>query len=92
MPKDADGLSGDAMRYISYLLRLWQTESDEGLVWRASLENPQSSERVGFSSLADVCAFLEREMGDNEGGETLPRGRGSRIPQCRGGPECIQSH
>jgi hypothetical protein len=53
-------------RYLSYLLRLWQ-ESGGNLprgdppLWRASLERPQSEERLGFASLADLFAFLERE-------------------------------
>ena len=59
-------MSGHERRYVSYLLRLWQTESDEGLVWRASLESPHSGERVGFASLACLCAYLEREMKANE--------------------------
>ncbi len=78
MPRDAGGKSGDRLRYISYLLRLWQTESDEGFVWRASLERPQSGERLGFASLADLCAYLECEMGDHEREEGL-------LPHC---PEC----
>jgi hypothetical protein len=48
------------------MLRLWQTGSDEGLVWRCSLESPQSGERLGFASLPDLCAYLEREMSDKD--------------------------
>ena len=59
-------MSEEGQRYISYLLRLWQTESDEGLVWRASLESPQSGERQGFVSLAELCTYLERELRDSE--------------------------
>ena len=59
-------MSEEGQLYISYLLRLWQTESDEGLVWRASLESPQSGERQGFVSLAELCTFLEREVRDSE--------------------------
>jgi hypothetical protein len=59
-------MSEEGQRYISYLLRLWQTESDEGLVWRASLESPQSGERLGFVNLAELCTFLEQEVRDSE--------------------------
>jgi hypothetical protein len=48
-------------RYVSYLLRLWQVQSQEGPVWRASLEQASTGERRGFASLADLYAFLERE-------------------------------
>ena len=51
-------------RYISYLLRLWQTKSEGKLVWRASLENPLTHKRQGFASLEELFDFLEQETGD----------------------------
>jgi hypothetical protein len=51
-------------RYISYLLRLWQVKSEGELVWRASLESPQTGKRSGFASLAELFAFLERKTGN----------------------------
>jgi hypothetical protein len=52
-------------RYLSYLLRLWQESnggaSGEAPLWRASLEKPQTGDRLGFASLADLFAFLENE-------------------------------
>ena len=48
-------------RYMSYLLRLWQTRSRGQLIWRASLQSPGSSERRGFASLDDLFAFLRQE-------------------------------
>jgi hypothetical protein len=64
-------MSKEQRRYISYLLRLWETEDNQEFVWRVSLESPHSGERMGFSSLADLCAFLEREMRNTEKHETL---------------------
>jgi hypothetical protein len=47
-------------RYRAYLLRLWQTDGDDGHpVWRASLEDARSGERRGFADLARLCTFLE---------------------------------
>jgi uncharacterized protein (TIGR02246 family) len=50
---------------MSYLLRLWQTEHDRALVWRASLESASGSgrpgKRRGFASLDELFEFLERE-------------------------------
>ena len=46
-------------RRLSYLLRLWQTEHEGALVWRASLESAHTGERRGFASLAELYAFLE---------------------------------
>jgi hypothetical protein len=64
------------------LLRLWQTEQNGALVWRASLESAAASvrcrasagigsgrrgERWGFASLAELYAFLDQEtMAVNE--------------------------
>jgi hypothetical protein len=61
-------------RYISYLLRLWQTRSKGKPVWRASLERAGTGERRGFASLADLLAFLEKEVGSVAQRRTLPDG------------------
>ena len=54
-------------RYISCLLRLWQTNQGEGqYVWRASLEYPTSGERLGFASLAELFVYLESELSREE--------------------------
>jgi hypothetical protein len=45
-------------RYLSYLLRLWQTTSGGKLAWRASLEDARTGKRRGFSCLDDLVAFL----------------------------------
>ena len=50
-------------RYLSYLLRLWETESGGQGIWRASLEDPRTGERKGFASLTDLFTFLEQEIG-----------------------------
>jgi hypothetical protein len=54
-------------RYLSYLLRLWR-EGGGSLqggapVWRAFLERPQHGDRLGFATLSDLFAFLEKETG-----------------------------
>ena len=54
-------MSGERRRYLSYLLRLWQTERDGALIWCASLESPTTGERHGFVELAELTAFLEQE-------------------------------
>ncbi len=54
-------------RYLSYLLRLWQTKDGRKQVWRASLERPGSEERLGFASIRDLFQFLEAQTeGHNE--------------------------
>ena len=50
-------------RHVSYLPRLYQAERDGTIVWRASLQNPDGSERQDFAALADLLNFLEEEYG-----------------------------
>ena len=58
-------VSDERERYMSYLLRLWQTTSGNKVVWRASLENSQTGERRGFASLDALLRFL-RQTTDTE--------------------------
>ncbi len=45
--------------YHSYLLRLWQVHGNEGFGWRASLEDVQTGEMIGFQDLAALVSYLE---------------------------------
>ena len=45
-------------RYLSYLLRLWQTGSKS--TWRASLDSV-NGERLGFASLDALLVFLREQ-------------------------------
>jgi hypothetical protein len=55
-------MSREQGRYISYLLRLWQTRREGKLIWRASLESPHTGERRGFTNLEELFGFLEKEV------------------------------
>jgi hypothetical protein len=46
--------------YLSYLLRLWRTSSEEETSWRAALEDVQTGERRGFSSLDALFTHLRK--------------------------------
>ena len=59
-------------RYISYLLRLWQTKNRDKMVWRASLESPHTGERKSFASLTDLLTFLGQKIGHRVLGQTTP--------------------
>jgi len=47
--------------YMSYLLRLWRTSTDGQGVWRASLTDPLTAERIGFADLEALFEFLRRQ-------------------------------
>jgi hypothetical protein len=69
--------------YFSYLLRLWLVEGD-GPVWRASLENPSTTERHGFTTLEQLIAFLvaeTRELAAEEGWRLEEGNPGGRAPR-----------
>ena len=55
-------IHGEPRSYLSYLLRLWQTKKDGRLVWRASLQSPDTGERQGFASLEALFAHLRQEI------------------------------
>ncbi len=48
-------------RYLSYLVRLWQTSDGTKQIWRASLEIPGTGERQGFARLEDLFDFLQTQ-------------------------------
>ena len=65
-------MTREPQRYLSYLLRLWQTTSGGELVWRASLEDSRTGDRMGFANLDALFAFLRQQTGvksDSDGGE-----------------------
>lgn len=58
-------MTNQQQRYMSYLLRLWQTEHDGRQVWRFSLESPGTGERQGFTTMGALCEFLQAQVRDN---------------------------
>jgi hypothetical protein len=60
--------------YTAYLLRLWQVEEGKDAPWRASLESPQTGERLGFAGLVELFAFLEQACGGAQGQATSGTG------------------
>lgn len=53
--------------YLAYLLRLWQVDTEEGPVWRASLQSADGTERQAFADLARLSAFLVARTRQEEG-------------------------
>ncbi len=52
----------EQLDYISYLLRLWRANDLGPPVWRVSLEDPHSGERLGFTDLDSLFAFLKAQI------------------------------
>jgi len=51
----------------SYILRLWCADEQQAADWRASLEDPSTKERLGFSSLEQLFAFLMEQSETDSG-------------------------
>lgn len=49
-------------QYLSYLLRLWQERTASPAVWRASLEDSHTGERMGFADIMQLLAFLKEQI------------------------------
>ena len=47
--------------YLSYLLRLWVVQNQEGCLWRCSVEDVQTGERYGFANLELLISFLQEQ-------------------------------
>lgn len=58
-------------KYFSFLLRLWVVRDEDALNWRASLENPQTQEIIGFGSIQQLVQYLEHITDLNGGDELL---------------------
>jgi hypothetical protein len=71
--------------YHSYLLRLWLASDQGQPVWRASLENPQTGERLGFASLERLFTFLQDQTAGVAGEGR--QGGGQRPPAEPGGAD-----
>jgi len=62
-------------RYLSYLLRLWQTQSEGRWVWRASLESAHEHRRLGFADLEALFDYLREQTAANRGPDDLVEGK-----------------
>jgi hypothetical protein len=56
-----DSATPPPRRYVSYLLRLWETQTPTGVVWRASLEAVGTGERHMFQTVQALTDFLEHQ-------------------------------
>jgi hypothetical protein len=50
--------------YRSYLLRLWRESGVGPGHWRASLQDPESNERIGFATLEQLFSYLRQQTAD----------------------------
>ena len=65
-----DGMPEEKPGYMAFMLRLWRSKTNGETCWRASLEQTDSGERIGFICLADLVRYLEQLTGSSSRHET----------------------
>ncbi|MBN1640921.1 MAG: hypothetical protein JXA09_06775 [Anaerolineae bacterium] len=65
---------------LAYVLRLWRVSDGERAIWRASLQDVRSGERVGFAGLDEAMAYLQQQIGAPSEVEHSGREPGSSAP------------
>lgn len=53
------------LRYFSGLVRIWQVRNEGQAVWRASLEDPHTHERISFADVDGLIAYLRMHTTDS---------------------------
>jgi hypothetical protein len=63
------------MPYLSFLLRLWQVQQNDSLVWRVSLESPLTGERRCFPNLESFLIYLQEKINQLDQPDVFLAGR-----------------
>lgn len=61
-----------ALHYQIFLFCLWAEPSHApggSAVWRFSLENPHTGQRVGFKNLAELTSYLHQQLTGGDVGQ-----------------------
>ena len=69
----------DPPEYISFLLRLWRENGEDGMIWRVSLENSKTGERMGFANLDLLFNYLNRQTQSSYRGSGAPNDDGNQF-------------
>jgi hypothetical protein len=48
--------------HLAYLLRLWRADNGTEAIWRASLQDVRTGERLGFAGLDEALVFLRQQV------------------------------
>jgi hypothetical protein len=48
--------------HLAYLLRLWRVDNGPQAIWRASLQDVRTGERLGFAGLDEAIAYLRQQL------------------------------
>ena len=48
--------------HLAFLLRLWRVDNGQEMIWRASLQDVRTGERLGFAGLDEAVAYLQQQL------------------------------
>ena len=48
--------------HLAYLLRLWRVDNGTEAIWRASLQDVRTGERLSFPGLDQALAYLRQQL------------------------------
>lgn len=48
--------------HLAYLLRLWRVDNGAQAIWRASLQDVRTGERLGFAGLDEAVSHLRQQL------------------------------
>lgn len=60
--------------YHSYLIRIWEADTNEHPTLRASLERPGCRKRLGFLSLDELIEFIREDVSKDASGADQSEG------------------
>ncbi len=46
---------------MAFMVRLWRVDDERHPTWRASVQDPHTGERRGFTDLKELFTFLEEQ-------------------------------
>ena len=48
--------------YVAFMLRGWNETTQQGVIWRFSLEDPHTGQRLGFMDLTTLLTFIQNKL------------------------------
>lgn len=73
----------EARRYRSYILRLWEVGTNGQTVWRASLQDAHTGDRLGFSGLEQLNDYLRHLTAGSQNAPGVPGAGQTGPPEAR---------
>jgi len=54
----------DERQYLAYMVRLWAVHRNSDVLWRASVENAHTGERLAFEDMESLCRYMNAKVAE----------------------------